>query len=171
MEVSMSSLYDFISNNILLIMTVTLFILLIMIILLIWNMITLSRLKRRYKRLTRGVENKNFEAIFLEHLERMETSLETIHKSNEDIQEIAGKLKHCIQKVGYIRYNPFEDMGGDYSFSIALLNEDNDGIVITGLYSRSGSSIFSKPIKRGTSSIFLSEEEKKAIEMAQSSVQ
>jgi len=171
MEVSMSNLYGFISNNILLITTVTLFVLLIMIILLIWNMIALTKLKRRYKRLTRGIENKNLEGVFLEHVNRIETSLETIHRNNEEIQEITRKLKHCIQKVGCIRYNPFDNMGGDYSFSIALLNEDNDGVVITGLYSRNGSSIFSKPIHRGSSPILLSEEEKKAIEMAQSSVQ
>ncbi|MGI6707133.1 MAG: DUF4446 family protein [Clostridia bacterium] len=167
----MSSLYGIISNNIPLIITVTLFMLLIMTILLIWNIIALARLKRRYRRLTRGIENKNFEELFLEHLKRMEASLETVRKSNEDIREITQRLKHCIQKVGCVRYNPFDDMGGDYSFSVALLNEDNDGIVLTGLYSRNGSSIFSKPINGGTSSIFLSDEEKKAIEMAQSSVQ
>ncbi len=65
-----------------------------------------------------------------------------------------------------VRFNPFKEIGGDQSFSIALLDSNNDGIVITSLYGREGNRVFGKPIKNGKSRYLLSGEEKKAIEQA-----
>ena len=57
-------------------------------------------------------------------------------------------LKH-IQKVGLLRYNPFEDVGGDQSFTVALLNKEGNGTVITSLHNRSGTRVFAKKVVRG----------------------
>lgn len=62
-------------------------------------------------------------------------------------------IKH-VQKVELMRYNPYEDTGGDQSFSIALLNNLGDGIVITSLHSRSGTRVFAKPVTKGKSSTY-----------------
>ncbi len=93
----------------------------------------------------------------------------------KEIKEIAGKIsrlekisKISFQKLGIVRYNPFKGVGGDQSFSIALLDKQDSGFVITSLYLREGVRIFAKPIHQGKSEYSLSEEEKKAIEKARS---
>jgi len=89
------------------------------------------------------------------------------------INELEGKIslleeenKKMIQKVGMIRFNPFSGTGGDQSFSLALLNKENDGLTITSYYSNGGSSVYGKPIKKGKSRYPLSNEEEKAIKDA-----
>ncbi|MDD2696556.1 MAG: DUF4446 family protein [Candidatus Pacebacteria bacterium] len=75
--------------------------------------------------------------------------------------------RFSIQKTGIIRFNPFSEVGGDQSFSIALLDGNDDGAVITSLYTREGNRVSGKPIKQGRSQYTLSQEEIKAIEAAQ----
>lgn len=88
-------------------------------------------------------------------------------KISEDIKSLKQGGLFSIQKVGVIRFNPFKEIGGNQSFSVALLDGHNDGIVITSLYSRDGNRVFAKPIKKGKSKYLLSKEEKKAIEKSQ----
>ncbi|MFH0791651.1 MAG: DUF4446 family protein [bacterium] len=90
---------------------------------------------------------------------------ELIKMANE-IDALKKKTRLSIQKVGIVRFNPFPEIGGDQSFSLALLDEDKNGIVITSLYSRDNNRIYGKPIIDGQSSYQLSEEEKEAIESA-----
>ncbi len=89
-----------------------------------------------------------------------------IEKLFQEIEEIKEKNKFSVQKLGIVRFNPFSEVGGDQSFSIALLDENNDGLVITSLYNRGGNRLYGKPIKAGSSQYSLSQEEKKAIELA-----
>jgi len=84
----------------------------------------------------------------------------------KQVEKISQTSKASVQKVGIIRYNPFSDVGGDQSFSIALLDGNNSGIVITSLFSRDGNRVYGKAIENGTSQYSLSSEEKKAIEKA-----
>ena len=72
-----------------------------------------------------------------------------------------------IKRVGVVRFNPFKEIGGNQSFSIALLDTNNDGLVITSFYGREGNRVYAKPVKKGKSKYLLSKEEKKAIEKAQ----
>jgi len=76
------------------------------------------------------------------------------------------KEKKHVQKVGVVRFNPFKDIGGDQSFSIALLDEEDNGLVITSLYGREGNRVYAKPIEGGQSKYQLSDEEKEAISRA-----
>ncbi len=87
-------------------------------------------------------------------------------KISEELENLKKENKFSVQRVGVIRFNPFKEIGGDQSFSAALLDGNNDGIVITSLYTREGNRVYGKPIKAGLSEYLLSEEEKKAIEMA-----
>ena len=72
-------------------------------------------------------------------------------------------MAKCIQKVGIVRYNAYKDTGSDLSFTVALLDEKNDGIVFNGIYSREMSNIYAKPVIGGKSEYTLTEEEKNAI--------
>lgn len=90
------------------------------------------------------------------NFERISQELESLKKEN----------KFNVQKIGIVRFNPFSEVGGDQSFSIALLDGNDDGVVITSLYSREGNRVYGKPIQNGKSQYPLSEEEKQAIEKA-----
>jgi len=92
--------------------------------------------------------------------------LKQFQELKREVEKVSQASKASIQKVGIIRYNPFSDVGGDQSFSIALLDGNNNGVVITSLYSREGNRVYGKVVKNGTSQYSLSNEEKKAIEKA-----
>ena len=75
-------------------------------------------------------------------------------------------LSRCVQKIGIVRYSAFKDTGSDLSFAVALLDEENSGVVFNGIYSREMSNIYAKPVEKGNSSYTLSDEEAEAINKA-----
>ncbi len=85
---------------------------------------------------------------------------------SQDLKELKKESKFFIQKTGIVRFNPFSEVGGDQSFSIALLDGNNDGLVITSLYNREGNRTYAKPLKQSQSQYQLSSEEKEAIAKA-----
>jgi len=82
------------------------------------------------------------------------------------INTIERNMYYCIQKVGVVRYNGFDNVGSDLSYSIALLDNNDDGLVISSLYSRDSSSTYAKPVANSKSRYALSAEEIKAIDIA-----
>jgi hypothetical protein len=94
---------------------------------------------------------------------------EGFKKVSKELRELKKDSNFFIQKMAIIRYNPFKESGGNQSFSIAMLDKKDSGIVITSLYNRDGNRVFAKPINKGRSEYLLSEEEKKAIEKAKKS--
>ncbi len=88
----------------------------------------------------------------------------------EEVEGLKKNYSFSVQKVGVIRFNPFREVGGDQSFSVALLDGTDSGIVITSFYTREGNRVYGKPIRNGLSEYSLSEEEKGAIEKAKSSI-
>ena len=108
------------------------------------------------------IDPKNLEEIFYQ-FKNLKKDFKKISKELESLKE---ENKFSVQKVGVIRFNPFKGLGSNQSFSIALLDGNNDGVVITSFYSRDGNRVFGKPIRKGRSQHVLSEEEKKAIERA-----
>jgi len=84
----------------------------------------------------------------------------------EELSSHKKELNLSLQKVGLVRYNPFNDVGGDQSFSLAVLNKEATGFVITSLYGRETGRVYAKPVKKGKSFYQLSEEEKQAIKKA-----
>jgi len=135
---------------------------LIIIFLLAWDVFLQVRLEKTRKRIQiffKGRKTRDLEEVIAEQVKRMkniESDIEKLFKWNDDLQKIANI---SIQKVGVIRFNPFKDTGGDQSFAIALLDKDNNGLVISSLYSREGTRVYTKPIKDGNSKYHLSEEE------------
>ncbi len=101
-------------------------------------------------------EPKNLKEI-LSQFKDLEKKFENLSK---ELKELKKKNILNFQKLGIVRFNPFKEVGGDQSFSIALLDGNDSGVVITSLYTREGNRVFSKPIKEGRSEYLLSEEEK-----------
>jgi hypothetical protein len=103
---------------------------------------------------------------FQETLKQFQDLKKDFEKLSRKFAEFKKESKSAVQKVGIVRFNPFSELGGEQSFSIALLNADNDGLVITSLYTREGDRVYGKPIKNGESKYQLSNEEKEAIARA-----
>ena len=91
---------------------------------------------------------------------------EDFNKLSQEFNDLKENHQFTIQKIGLVRFNPFSEIGGDQSFSIALLDGNDDGLVITSFYTREGNRVYGKPIKQGNSQYALSKEENKAIEIA-----
>lgn len=91
---------------------------------------------------------------------------EDLQKTSNRVKDLQNNIQTAIQKIGITRFTPFKEVGGDQSFSVALLDKNNNGIVITSLYSKERSKIFAKPIKDSKSIYKLSQEEEETIQKA-----
>lgn len=125
-----------------------------------------ARMQLHYQRLVRNSSGANLEEILDHHLEAVEQTTEQVAELEHLCHEIEGTLRQAIQRVGLVRFNPFSDTGGDQSFSIALLDGRNDGLVISSLFSRTETRVFAKPIHAGQSKYNLTVEEVEAIQLA-----
>ncbi|MDD6793977.1 MAG: DUF4446 family protein [Clostridiaceae bacterium] len=137
-------------------MAVIIFLLLILVISLFK---AVNRVEARYRKMMRGVSNKNLEEMIIEQLDNIEKANVNSEEALKKCDDIREKVKECVQKVAIMRYKAFEDIGSDLSFSIAILDEHNDGVMITGIYGRQESTTYAKPIDKGISRYDLSEEE------------
>ncbi len=127
------------------------------------------RLNAHYNNLISGTTKRSLSAILEDLLKEVRTVQKDIDslESRYDTIEKQGRLH--IQKVGLLRFNPFKDTGGDQSFVVALLNKEDSGVVISGLYSRLGTRWYAKRISLGKGVDHqLSNEEKKALDVAKS---
>lgn len=110
-------------------------------------------------------EPKNLKEL-LGQFKELEKSFADVLKEVENLKR---QSQFHIQKAGIVRFNPFSEVGGDQSFSVAILDATDSGIVITSLYTRDGNRVYGKPIKNGDSEYTLSAEEKQAIAKAKGS--
>lgn len=139
---------------------------LIILILLIINIVQLSKLKKRYKIFMNGKNAKSLEDTLVKRLNEVDALIAANKKNEKDIKKLFSNMKFTFQKVGLVKYDAFHEMGGKLSFSLALLNETNDGFVLNAVHSREGCYTYIKEIVGGNSIIVLAEEEQEALEMA-----
>ena len=119
----------------------------------------IGRVEDKYRRLMKGTNSRNLEEMLLERIDSIDEVKEISEKAIKECERLEIKMKECIQKVAIMRYKAFEDVGSDLSFSVAILDSFNDGVIITGIYSRHDSTTYAKPIDKGISRYDLSEEE------------
>lgn len=137
-----------------------------------WNLFLhwqIFKLNKKNKLFFSDTKAKDFEGIIAEQIKRLRGADSIIKSLLSEQDKISKSISKSIQKVGVVRFNPFQDTGGDQSFSFALLDQENNGLVVSSLYSREGVRIFSKPIEKGLSRHNLSKEEEEAIKKAISS--
>jgi hypothetical protein len=99
-------------------------------------------------------------------IESQDTTQNTLKQISSHLGQIDGQIASSIQHIGLVRYNPFNETGGDHSFSLALLDRNNNGFVLTCLHTRDRTRVYLKPTVNGESSYELSTEEKKALKEA-----
>jgi hypothetical protein len=125
------------------------------------------KLSSHYNKLTAGANGKSLRIILENLLRDMDLSKKEIEELKKYSEKLYKDSLLHIQKVGLVRYNPFKDTGGDQSFVLSLIDGHNTGIVISGLYSRSGTRWYAKKVNEGKGVDYeLSEEEKKSIREA-----
>ena len=120
---------------------------------------SVNKLEKKYRKMMRGVNTKNLEEFIISKVEDIEKAVVNSEKSLEECKVLKEEIKGCVNKVAIMRYKAFEDIGSDLSFSIAILDDYNDGVLITGIYARNDSTTYAKPIDKGISRYDLSEEE------------
>lgn len=130
------------------------------------NKIEINRLEKRYKKMMKGSYGKSIEELLVDYTGKIEDSMKLVNEIDAAYKSIDNRLKNSLQKCGVVRFRAFDDVGSDLSFSIALLDEKNDGVVLTGIYGRNECATFAKPIENGISKYDLSDEEKQAIRNA-----
>lgn len=162
----MDSFFDLINTYIPEILIGLFILVLVAIIVGIVNLLGTSKMLNKYKQLMKGMDNENLEEMLLKHLRALELSDKKVKELSRDVSSLSREMGFCIQRAAMVRYNPFETMGSNQSFSLALLDKHGHGVVLTGLYSREASTIFAKPLENYKSSYPLSDEEKQAIDMA-----
>ncbi|MCI8345161.1 MAG: DUF4446 family protein [Clostridia bacterium] len=161
----MESILNFMKTDLFLIIILLGIILLLL--LYITNSMKLSKLRKSYKQFMKKLgKGEQIDEILKKYID----TVEKVEENQEEIKDYCNKLDEnmntCIQKIGLVRYSAFKDTGSDLSFTLAILDKYNDGIVLNGIYSREMSNIYAKPVKDGKSTYTLSEEEIEAIQKA-----
>lgn len=135
-------------------------------LLIIILMIKVSKWKKKYSIFMQGKDAKSLEQDIIGLYEDNKFVKIAIEKNKNNIRELFKKHELSFQKFGIVKYDAFQQMGGQLSFSLVLLNENDNGFIINSVHSTEGCYSYSKEIKNGECSISLGEEEKKALNIA-----
>lgn len=125
-----------------------------------------SKLKKKYEFFMMDENGKSVEAKLykdVEELRKLSGSLESLHEVQEDLLSVQD---HCFRKIGFVKYNAFDNIGNNLSFAFTILDGRDDGYCLSSVYGRNESRVFAKPIIGGKCLYGMSEEEKESLENA-----
>jgi hypothetical protein len=135
-------------------------------ILIIFLVVSLRRKLKKFRFLLKNSEDKNLEQILLGLSEKMTANSQMVEQVIADLTEYKEQSKYNLQKWALVRFKAFNNIGGDQSFALALMDSYGDGLVISSIFGREESVVYCKPIKEGVSVYPLSKEEQAAINQA-----
>ena len=138
----------------------------VMLVLLIINMNNISKMKKNYRVFMNGKTAMNLEDSMLERFEEIDKLDSLTRQHTAEIEAIKEEMLSVYKKVGIVKYDAFNEMGGKLSFALCMLDKSNNGYIINAMHSREGCYTYIKEIIRGESFITLAEEEKNALDMA-----
>ena len=139
---------------------------LILFIITIVNLVQISKLKKKYKKFMDGKEAESLEDLISCHLNEIDGLISSNNENKEKIAKLQNQTQFTFQKLGLVKYDAFQEMGGKLSFSLCLLNEKEDGFLINAMHTREGCYTYIKEIIAGNCVIILSDEEREALDMA-----
>jgi hypothetical protein len=125
-----------------------------------------GQLRRRLDGLTRGADGRSLDAVLDAHLDKVFAVARELDELSARSAVLEASGRRSIQRVGIVRFNPFEDTGGNQSFALALTDAFGDGFVVSSLHARTGTRVYAKAISAGRSDGALSEEEQEALRLA-----
>jgi len=126
------------------------------------------RIYRQFNTLANVGKGGNLLQTLDKILKQQNLNVKELGELDKEIKRLDREAGFYVQKIGLIRFNPFNETGGDQSFSLALLDRVNTGFVMTGLHTRDRTRVYVKPVVRGKSRLGLSKDEEKAIKKAKS---
>jgi hypothetical protein len=132
----------------------------------IWQGIRLRRLGRVRKEFFSAGLNKDIEQILVDQNRAITKNSLELTQLDDSLTRLYKDNRSNLQKIGFLRFNPFDDAGGNMSFVLALLDGQDDGVVISSLHGRDGTRVYAKSVKAGGSESKLTEEEEQAIKDA-----
>jgi len=138
----------------------------VVVVLFVWNIIIQAQyflLRKKIKMLFQGQKMTDLEGVIFEQIKRSRQNEENLRELVDFSVGLEKMAQKSIQKVGLVRFNPFKDTGSNQSFSLAMLDSFDNGLVISTLFTREGARIYAKPLEAGKSTYALSEEELEAI--------
>ncbi len=142
----------------------------ILLALLLIGLVGVSRrvaaLRGRVDALTQGVDGRSLEEVIGTHAGRTVAVSAEVDRLVERTATLERGGRKAFQRIGLVRFNPFEDTGGNQSFALALLDADDDGIVVSSLHARGGTRIYAKAVVGGRPEASLSDEETEAVRLA-----
>ena len=139
---------------------------LILLIAFIICMIKMNKLYRRYDRFMRGKDAETLEDTMINIMEQLK-DLNAKDRANKDMMKSLSKqVKDSFQKFGFVKYNAFKGMGGNLSFVLAMLDDNNTGFVLDAVHSREGCYLYLKEVEEGAPEVLLGSEEQEALEQA-----
>lgn len=141
-------------------------IIILMFIMLIICMIKQSKLKKRYEAFMLGSDAKSMEEEISGLFQDINHLKEQTRNNRKEIKRIYKRLETVFQKIGIVKYDAFQQMGGKLSFSLALLDENNTGFIMNSVHSTDGCYSYTKEIKNGECELSLGKEEEEALNMA-----
>ncbi|MEF9917097.1 MAG: DUF4446 family protein [Lachnospiraceae bacterium] len=145
---------------------VIIILLIVMIVLYVRVNIKYNRLKNSYTLFMRGQDGKTLEQSFTQKFQELKATINMVKQNRQDIKKIYRKIDNDYQKVGIVKYDAFNEMGGKLSFALTLLDGNNNGWIINAMHSREGCYTYVKEIVKGQSYIELAEEEAESLEHA-----
>jgi hypothetical protein len=149
---------------------VQMIILVVIILYLIFLGTRFRKIRRMFNDLMNGATKGNVERVMEQWLERLHQSEQNFSGINDRLSIIDDAIRMKKGNVGMVRFNAFANEGSDMSFSIAFLDDSSNGFVMTSIFGREESRVYAKPLEGGLSKYHLTEEEKKAIDIAQKKV-
>lgn len=147
------------------ILILTVFCLLLLVLVIVTNS-KLKTLSEKYEKFMRGKDLESMEELVMTRFDEMDKMLEDTEKNVKDIKVLFEDMKSTVQKIGIVKYDAFNEMGGKLSFALVMLDGNNTGFVINAMHSREGCYTYIKEIINGESYIPLGTEEKQALNQA-----
>lgn len=141
----------------------------IVLLLVLVSLVLLGRsrsLSRRLSGLTRGEDGASLEGVLGSHLARVNDVVQDVDRLEARTVVLERDLKRALGRVALVRFNPFEDTGGNQSFALAVLDANGDGFVVSSLHARQGTRVYAKSVRGGRSEAALSGEEEQALRQA-----
>lgn len=125
-----------------------------------------DRLKNSYNSFMRGKDGKTLEESILSKFSEIDGLAKLTKQNRQDVKDIYRKMEKDFKKLGIVKYDAFNEMGGKLSFALAMLDGNNSGWVINAMHSREGCYTYIKEIVKGESYVELAEEEAEALDRA-----
>lgn len=141
-------------------------VLILLIILYLVCIVKMKKLRKAYNCFMKGKDMESMEEVLMKQFDRIKVLEEADREKRKEINSLKILMQKSYQKAGLVKYDAFREMSGKLSYALALLDQNDNGVIVTSMYSRDGCFSYAKEVIMGESKINLSEEEQEALEKA-----